>query len=140
MIFQHTLDHVLSGRKTQTRRLWPAGYRLVADPVTDRLTVRDQRGHVRYCVGQERAVQPGRGKKGVARINITELRVERLHKITWLDAISEGVKDPHRADLRMDERNGCVAQYQQIWASIHRAPETQWNKNPEVLVITFTMT
>jgi hypothetical protein len=53
MIFQYTLDQVLDGRKTQTRRLVTAGR------------------PSRWRVGRTYAVQPGRTKKAVARIEVT---------------------------------------------------------------------
>lgn len=75
MIFQHTLDKVLSGKKSQTRRLIK-GVNLAVDiygnpgatdsPNFDLLgpiqVVTTEKGRLLYEVGQIHAVQPGRGK------------------------------------------------------------------------------
>lgn len=68
MIFQHTYERVLSGEKTQTRRLRPP----------------------RVAVGRSYAVQPGRGKKSVGRIIVTDLWQQRLGDISDDDARAEG--------------------------------------------------
>lgn len=67
MIFFHTADKVLSGEKTQTRRL---------------------KGN--YAVGKTYSVQPGRGKKAVARIRITLIRREDVRWICYNDVLAEG--------------------------------------------------
>lgn len=89
MIFQHTIDKVLSGEKTQTRRLsthhagsfydehWGAVYNtLTGMPV--------------WVVGKDYAAQPGRGKAAVARIRIVEIRQENVRDISHQDAVAEG--------------------------------------------------
>lgn len=70
MIFQHTYELVLSGRKTQTRRV--------------------QRP--RMAVGHSYAVQPGRGKKSLGRIFVLDIREERLGDISAGDARAEGYR------------------------------------------------
>ena len=70
MIFQHTYQLVLSGRKTQTRRIRPP----------------------RVTVGRSYAVQPGRGKKSVGRIVVTGVWQERLGDLSEEDARAEGYK------------------------------------------------
>ena len=75
MIFQPELvELILAGRKTQTRRL--AG-------IND----------CRYQVGRDYAVQPGRGKKGVARVLVTAVRRETEGDISLADARAEGFKN-----------------------------------------------
>lgn len=73
MIFSHTWEKVLSGEKTQTRRLKKPG----------------QKRSV-YKVGQTYAVQPGRGKKAVARIRITDIWEEDVRRISEKDVLAEG--------------------------------------------------
>mgnify|MGYP001191782727 CR=1 FL=1 len=87
MIFAHTIDKVLCGHKSQTRRLVKPNENLIVQNgiyrvVTDTRTV--------YQVGKTYAVQPGRGKKSVARILITNIRRERVDFINHLDALAEG--------------------------------------------------
>ena len=70
MIFApQMLDAIVAGRKTQTRR--KSG---------------------RYRVGSSYALQPGRGKPGLAgiRIRITEKRKVRIGEISTADALAEG--------------------------------------------------
>ena len=78
MIFKPELVNlILAGKKTQTRR--PLFY--------------DIHGKVipcRYKVGKTYAVQPGRGKHQVARIEILEVRRESWGAISEPDAIAEG--------------------------------------------------
>ncbi|MFQ3534436.1 MAG: hypothetical protein SNJ58_01030 [Aggregatilineales bacterium] len=86
MIFAHTLESVLKGTKSQTRRLIKAGEWLSADG-TSILTASGRR---LYQVGKTYAVQAGRGKRAVARIRITGLRRERVGAISMEDAHAEG--------------------------------------------------
>jgi hypothetical protein len=71
MIFQHTWQLILAGRKTQTRRI-----------ATDDAP--------RWIVGRSYAVQPGRTQRAVGRIVVTALRKERLDDISEADAQAEG--------------------------------------------------
>jgi hypothetical protein len=86
MIFAHTLNLVLSGCKSQTRRLVKAGETLTPDQQF--IYMKGKRSV--YQVNKTYAVQPGRGKKAVARIRITGLRRERLEDISTKDARAEG--------------------------------------------------
>jgi hypothetical protein len=85
MIFTHTLDKVLSGKKSQTRRL------IKADEHLERGTrVTNGNNRIIYQVGRTYAVQPKRGEKAVARILLTGLRRETVQTISNKDAIAEG--------------------------------------------------
>lgn len=86
MIFAHTIDKVLCEHKSQTRRLVKPNENLIVQNgvcrvVTDTRTV--------YQVGKTYAVQPGRGKKSVGRILITNIRREQVDFIDDLDALAE---------------------------------------------------
>jgi hypothetical protein len=85
MIFQHTLDAVLSGRKSQTSRIWKDDYLLQDDTLVSRKS-----GRRLYYVGQEFSVQPGRGKKAVARRRITQLEKWDVRDFTEADIQREG--------------------------------------------------
>ena len=123
MIFKQ-IDEVLSGRKTQTRRLVKAGdFQTPSGNI-----VYGESGKTtlipRFVVGKRYAVQPGRAKRGVGHIRITEIRLEYVYQITEDDAIAEGVNS--------------VEEYRQLWDSIYEGqPEKQWGANPEVWVVTF---
>lgn len=87
MIFQHTIDKVLSGEKTQTRRLVKPTQGIHAHAQGTVVTY----NHVGiWKLGNAYAVQPGRGKKGVARIRITKIQREDARYISEDDALSEG--------------------------------------------------
>lgn len=76
MIFKPELvEKILAGRKWQTRR-----------------PVKPNQG-CRYCPGRTYAVQPGRGKKGVARIKVHSIRREKWADISTYDAAAEGFAD-----------------------------------------------
>ena len=88
MIFQHTLNKVLSGEKWQTRRIIQC--RIVRDDFTGHIIAIKRNGRTLYTVGKTYAVQPARGKPAVARIRITGMRLEPVTSITIEDAIAEG--------------------------------------------------
>ena len=85
MIFQHKLDKVLDGTKTQTRRL--------AKSIPPKR------------VGRTYSVQPGRGKRGVARIKILGVRRERACEISDADARAEGCEN--------------AGDFLRLWETIH---------------------
>lgn len=72
MIFQHTLEQVLSGEKTQTRRRIKPNKKFI------------------YRVGKTYAVQPKRAQPSVARFEVTAIRKQRLGKMTHEEALAEG--------------------------------------------------
>lgn len=77
MIFApEMLAKVLSGEKTVTRRP-------------------NHNGECRYKPGGVYAVQPGRGQKAVARIEIKSVWQEKLTQITNAEARREGFSDRH---------------------------------------------
>ena len=64
MIFKPELaEKVLAGEKTETRRV-----------------VKDGEVECRYVPGRDYAVQPGRGKRAIGRIYITDVRREKLKR------------------------------------------------------------
>lgn len=125
MLFIHTIDKVLSGEKVQTRRIVKPGDEDTIFPMpTDRMfsqrgilyaaypahEAREistvfRNGRRLWNVGQEIAVQPGRGKKSVARILITGLRCEDVREISVEDAKAEGW------ELGLD----AVTKYPALW-------------------------
>lgn len=96
MIFQHTIDDVLSGRKTGTTRIWKDYYRAgykngvfvdVLQPIEQNSlikaiwSVNNDKKRKLYYIGQKLSVQPGRGKKGIATIEITRLTKIQIHHV-----------------------------------------------------------
>jgi hypothetical protein len=99
VIFQHTIDNVLNGTKTQTSRIWKDNYTIGAinqygdtSPNNDIKWVQSLNGSQRmlYRTGQELAVQPKRGAKGIARIKITHLEKRTVDTFTDVDIAREG--------------------------------------------------
>lgn len=87
MIFAHTLDKVLSGEKSQTRRIAKLSEELYKGEeiyvcITGKRRI--------YQVGKSYAAQPNRGQKAVARVEITNIRREQIIDITEEDAWAEG--------------------------------------------------
>jgi hypothetical protein len=109
MIFQHTIDKVLSGEKTQTRRIRKDGQHGWLGTREHPLMVAKDTRPV-YQVGKTYAAQPGRGKAQVARILITDIRLEDVRKISDADAKAEGFGD-----------EGCasILDFLVVWTRMH---------------------
>jgi hypothetical protein len=111
MIFQHTIDAVLAGHKTQTRRLWKPEYikRLFLIPNYDT----DEKGleavyngnRPQWVVGNTYAIQPARGQKAVGRFKVTRLRHEDVRMISEADVQAEGFTS--------------FANFMRVWCKMH---------------------
>jgi hypothetical protein len=96
MIFQHTWQMVISGAKTQTRRLPQPNDRWSWITDSEPITYRNDRKQ--WQVGNTYAVQVGRGKKGIARIRIINIWQESdVYNISQADIQAEGFET--RADF-----------------------------------------
>lgn len=146
MIFQYTWQQVIDGSKTKTRRIaLPAEYffttyqgygQYVHDmtpPISQILEVYSPSGRLQWRVGKSYAVQPGRGKKAVARITLTSIHLERLQDITEEDARAEGFAPIGTG------RNYISARmfFRETWIGIHSASGTRWEDNPLCWVLEF---
>ncbi len=89
MIFQHTLEQVLSGRKSQTRRRAAVSDAAVYGDDGQIVAVRHN-GRTKWAVGKTYAVQPGRNLPQVARIRVTGIRRQKVTDISAADAVAEG--------------------------------------------------
>ena len=107
MIFQHTWQQVLSGQKTQTRRLARDNDRLwtveVEDREPEKVLWRGTR--VKWRTGRSYAVQPGRGKRAMARIRLLDIRYQLLGHVTEVEARAEGFS--------------CLDEFERTWTTIH---------------------
>jgi hypothetical protein len=97
VIFQHTAHLVTSGQKTQTRRLWKPDWDFAREwwIAPGKLMICDCVYHRRsywllYYVGQKLAVQPGRGQRAIARIEVLRLWREDVREISDADVRAEG--------------------------------------------------
>jgi hypothetical protein len=89
MIFQYTLDLLLSGRKTQTCRLAKPGETAVRGSDGAIEAVKAGRRD-KYRVGKTYAVQPARTAAAVARIRLTGIERKNVQAITEAEAQAEG--------------------------------------------------
>ncbi len=84
-------EQILAGTKTQTRRRVKKGDTYLRSSNGSECTsVGTVAGVGRYTVGGTYAVQPGRGKKSVGRIEITKIRHEKVSDISDSDLKAEG--------------------------------------------------
>lgn len=129
MLFIHTWEKVLSGEKTQTRRIVKPGDYLVNTGFavcrnTGQRERIDERGnwdvkHIPvYEIGKQYAVQPGRGKAAVGRIQITNIRREDVRYISDADVKAEGF-DGLGFDIR-------YFNFMQTWAGMHDPAFVFW--------------
>lgn len=128
MIFKETWQQVLDGTKTQTRRPVKEGeygYRMYHPDVIQ--VIYKHGGYIKWRVGKDYAVQPGRGKKAVGRIRITGIRRERLQEIRGRDVLAEG------CGLAIPSRR----EFMELWDSLYRNTSYEWKRNPEVWVLIF---
>ena len=130
MLFKKELcDLILAEKKTQTRRLVkPLDY-VSVDGFSE---VLDANYQVRWRWGKDYAIQPGRGKKQVGRIRITDIRCEKLQSISYEDVIAEGV-DFEGHSLQVAHYN-----FARLWDSINKKGN-QWADDPKVWVLTFEL-
>jgi len=78
-------DKIMKGLKTQTRRPDKEG-----DYGDAWVTTIYRNGRKLWKIGQVYAIQPGRGKKGVGFLRITNIRNEDVRYISHTDAVAEG--------------------------------------------------
>ena len=88
MIFQHTLPQLLSGEKTQTRRVVKKGDE--ADYDGERIAAVRKGGRMQWQVGKDYSVQPHRNARAVARIRMLAIRREKVGDISPEDVVKEG--------------------------------------------------
>lgn len=90
MLFQHSLDLVLSGRKTQTSRVVAPNDAAERGRDGKIEAVKSNRRD-KYRVGKTYAVQPARGKPAVARIRLLAIERKQVRDTTTEQAQAEGV-------------------------------------------------
>lgn len=88
MIFSHTFELIIANCKSQTRRIVKPDEQLISEGSETRVETPGRR--IIYQVGKSYAVQPGRGKKSVARIILKSIRKETIGSISEEDSLAEG--------------------------------------------------
>jgi hypothetical protein len=117
MLFKPELvEKILAGEKTQTRRAANQGEALSRHK-DGGVGVRRLNDHYRWVAGHTYAVQPGRGKHGVARIEITAIRYcARASDISESDAHAEGFASADEFREVYARINGIDALDKPCWA------------------------
>jgi hypothetical protein len=115
-------------------------------------------GRLLWHVGKTYAVQPGRGKKAIARIRLTAIRQEHVQDISWRDGLKEGLQSwyglgkpplgcfqdyhswehPEEFIITYQPKN-IITAYAELWDSINTKPGTRWEDNPLVWVLEFEL-
>lgn len=156
------INEIISGQKTQTRRLVKSGERLNMASLQN--MVQTKTGRLKWQVGRDYAVQPGRGKPGVwwnsttrewdeyapmsrdgvadhwdsLRIRITDIRQKALHDIGEADARAEGCAGyTYYKHMRTHLDWTPREEYRTLWDSINTRKGTRWVDNPDVWCISF---
>jgi hypothetical protein len=120
MIFTpENCDKILKGEKTQTRRLVKPGERLTNYPDGRKVAVvgalPDVSRHIKWVVDQTYAVQPGRGKAGLGRFRLLDIRQEQVKEISESDAIAEGFGSAAEFFETFESINGKRALDKEVW-------------------------
>lgn len=140
MLFEHTWKYVVSGQKTQNRRLVQEGDYAEMDEAGQsiRKVIRTADAGVPkplYEVGKTYSVQPGLAKKTVGNIRLTGIRRERLQDLTEAEilkelpitSMEEGISDAQWA----------LRTFMATWNIINSESGVRWEDNPEVWVLEF---
>lgn len=142
MLFEHTWKYVVSGKKTQHRRLvQPGDYAVVdeADPNRPILKViRTADAGVPkplFEVGKTYSVQPGLAKKTMGNIRLTAIRRERLQDLTEAESLNELPVTSLEAGV--SDAQWALKTYMGSWNVINSDPGERWEDNPEVWVLEF---
>lgn len=142
MLFQHTWQSVISGQKTQTRRLAQGGDQAVFEdndpsrPITQVVRTADAGvPKVLYQVGKTYSVQPGIAQKTVGQIRLTAIRQERLHDLSENDALQEMPVTSPQPNMSAGQQ--AKQAFQETWNLMYKTPGSRWEDNPAVWVLEF---
>lgn len=104
---------ILTGEKTQTRRIVKPGERFVDYLPGGKVVFTEKR--TKWAVGQTYAIQPGRGKAAIGRFKLLDIRRERVQDITEQDAIAEGFGSISEFFGVFESINGKAALDKEVW-------------------------
>lgn len=145
MQFNKTIQQVLSGLKTQTRRLVQPGDRAIFDHDLTTIWVVHRNGRLLYQVGKVYAAQAGRGQPAAGRIRLKSIRKQRVNEISEGDALAEGVTLDHyycdegtNNDPTPIHRCDPVGKFADLWNTIHTGAAAYEN-GPECWVLTLEL-
>jgi hypothetical protein len=142
MLFQYTWKFVVSGQKTQSRRLVHAGDQAAFEendpnrPIAQVIRTADAGvPKVLYQVGKIYSVQPGIAKKTVGNIRLKTIRREMLQTITEADAMQEIPVKSQEPGL--SDGQWALKAFQETWDLMYKTAGSRWQDNPEVWVLEF---
>lgn len=114
MIFQYTLDLVLSGAKTTTSRLAKPGEN--AEYARDgSIAAVTSRGRDKYRVGKTYAVQPARTQPAVARIRLLGIKRQHVSETSVEEAKMEGFASREAFFAKWSEIHGKDKLNAEVW-------------------------
>ncbi|GAA3266069.1 hypothetical protein [Sphingomonas yabuuchiae] len=159
---------LLTGRKTQTRRL--ASSPLARCAVGDRLYVREAWAPLSACTHNDPGSQAmadngfyradgGTIEGQISRwtpsihqprwasrltLTVVDARIQPLCSITDADAQAEGVQQIaggwHVPEADLPQMPTAAGAFARLWSSLHRTDGECWCDNPDVVALTFTVT
>lgn len=133
MLFKPELaTKVLAGEKTQTRRIKKEGERLLASILGVKMVL-DYRARTKWQVGKTYAVQTGRGKPGIGRLRLLDIRAQQLKYISPQEAFDEGIRLEASPEETPEEFREA---FFRLWDSIS-PPGLRLENDPEVWVLVF---
>lgn len=142
MLFQHTWKYVVSGQKTQTRRLAKEGDIASVDesdpnrPISKVIRTADAGvPKTLYEVGKTYSVQPGVAKKTVGNIRLTAIRRECLQDLSEADALKEFPVTSSEANVT--DAQWALKTFKETWNTMVSSSGARWEDNPEVWVLEF---
>jgi len=142
MLFQHTWKYVVSGQKTQTRRLAQEGDIASVDesdpnrPISKVIRTADAGvPKTLYEVGKTYSVQPGVAKKTVGNIRLTAIRRECLQDLSEADALKEFPVTSSEANVT--DAQWALKTFKETWNTMVSSSGARWEDNPEVWVLEF---
>ena len=141
------IDQIIAGTKTQTRRIAKPGERLIVDEDNGHSCVVDANGRIKYQIGRDAAVQPGRTQHGVwynpktSAIeqpikSIWDIEYEMMRRDCRVGLTQNGfvplrirITSICREDVRNISEQDAIAEggyttieYLQLWASMYDKP------------------
>ncbi len=114
MIFQHTYQLILDEKKTQTRRLVRENEVAVRgrNNRIDRVQIN---GRDKWRIGTTYAVQKGRSKPQIARIELIAINSQLVQNISTQDALAEGFNSRAEFFVMWRRIHGESLSLQRVW-------------------------
>lgn len=153
---------IIEGKKTQTRRLCKSGDNFWRGQVRRTSNRHPTIGKLIWEPGREYAVCPGRGKSGIAKFQLLDIRRQRVQDISIEDAEAEGIEinfihegsdmyyspaaqkmltENHWQFDEIPDREklqGSYGAFAMIWDRLHKNVNN-WLENPWVWALTFEL-